>query len=76
MVFTVLLTNPYLLLPFILTLISAVYSKRRKRVTLPDLPWINRDPDLWFSKLRARIWTTLKYKDAIQYAYEKVGKCR
>lgn len=73
MAFATLLMNPFFVLSFVSTLVYVLYSQWRKRITLPDIPWINRDPGLWFSKVRARISTNLHYKDAVQYAYKKVG---
>ena len=67
-----LLYNPYPVLIVILILVFFVYHQQRKRVKLPDLPWINRDLGQVFSKYRARIWTTLHYKDAIHTAYHQV----
>ena len=69
MAFAALLVNPYVLLLLGFTLLSALYSHIKKRTTLPDLPWINRDPDQWFSKFRARLRTTLNYRDALGLAY-------
>jgi hypothetical protein len=76
MAFTTLLSNPYFLLLIGITLITALSSQRRKRVPLPDLPWINRDPNVCFSKLRARFRTTVNQKDAIRYAYHEVQSLR
>ena len=66
------LLSPYVVLLLGFTLLSTLYSRRHKRATLPDVPWINRDPGVLFSKLRARLRTTLDHHGAIQYAYKEV----
>ena len=46
--------------------------RRRKSRSLPDVPWVGRDKIQWFSKLRARTWTTVNYETALREAYDKV----
>ena len=66
-----LLTSPYALLLAVI-LITVFLSRQKKRASLPDLPWINRDERKWFSEFRARLTTTINQKDAISYAYNNV----
>jgi hypothetical protein len=39
----------------------------------PDVPWVGRDKSTWFSKLRARTWTTVNYEAALSDAYKRVS---
>ena len=50
-----------------------VVRSRRKTNALPNVPWVGRDRHKWFSKLRARTWTTVNYETALKEAYDKVS---
>lgn len=63
--------GPYLLPCLTLVIISVVIASSRGP-KLPDVPWINHDPDLWFAKLRARWRTTFNFQESIRYAYQQV----
>lgn len=52
--------------------IAFLVLSRRKSRTLPNVPWVGRDKRKWFSKLRARTWTTVNYEAALKEAYETV----
>ena len=67
-------SSPLFWLSVILTLLAVLYYRSRKAPTLPDLPWVNRDPQKWFSKLRARVTTTVNYKDSVFEAYTEYSK--
>jgi hypothetical protein len=45
-------------------------SRRRRSGRLPNIPWVGRDRRRWFSKFRARAWTTVNYEAALRDAYE------
>lgn len=49
-----------------------IRSRRRKSKALPNVPWVGRDRRQWFSKLRARTWTTVNYESALREVYENV----
>jgi hypothetical protein len=59
-----------LLIVFGVLLIVTFISQYRQRETLPDVPWLNRNPNAWFSKFRARVQTIFNSKDALDEAYK------
>ena len=68
-------TVPLLCVIACLILYCASYllgSRRPKPKVLPNIPWVGRDRKKWFSKLRARTWTTVHYEAALKDAYAVV----
>ena len=59
------------LLSVVVTFLVARH-RRNAQASSPDVPWVYRKPKKWFSKLRARTWTTLHYEAALKEAYDVV----
>ena len=48
-------------------------SLRRRSDSLPRIPWVHLERRRYFSKIRARTWTTVNYEAALKEAYVTVG---
>jgi hypothetical protein len=70
--FILLLALAICVLVFVAVLLTRL--RRNKSTGLPDIPWVGRDRRKWFSKLRARTWTTVNYETALREAYETVRR--
>ncbi|KAJ9611675.1 hypothetical protein H2200_004859 [Cladophialophora chaetospira] len=69
-----LLLRPYFVASIIILVLGLVYHRRQPKTVLPDLPWLNTREGEWFSTLRARIRSTIIYKEAIHQAYQQYSK--
>ena len=74
------LFKPFVAIPVILLSCYLLFKLLTSKSGLPDLPCVDLDRTQWFAETRARIRTTLHFKDAIDYAYEHVrgellGRC-
>jgi len=67
--------KPSLILLLASIIAYAIYAIliRKNKSTIPDLPWVNKKKNEWFSTARARLRCSINYKDAIQDAYENVS---
>lgn len=63
---------PYVLGVVLLATAVATYYRCRARRALPDLPWLNTHEGEVFTRLRARLRSTLNYKQTVHQAYEQV----
>lgn len=66
------LLRPYVVVSIIIAVLVVATRRRRSKPGLPDLPLLNNRDGEWFSRLRARIRTTVNYKDAIHQGYHQV----
>ncbi|OAG39648.1 hypothetical protein AYO21_06116 [Fonsecaea monophora] len=51
-----------------------LYKLCQPRPSLPDLPWLNTKEGELFTSLRARLRSTINYRDTIHQAYEQYSK--
>ncbi|ETI26644.1 hypothetical protein G647_10405 [Cladophialophora carrionii CBS 160.54] len=68
------LLRPYVLASIFIVVLGLAFSRRRRNPSLPDLPWLNAREGEWLSTLRARIRSTINYKEAIHQAYQQYSK--
>lgn len=66
------LLRPYVLVGILVAVLVVAARRRQSKPSLPDLPLLNNREGEWFSRLRARIRTTVNYKEAIHQAYQHV----
>ncbi|EXJ59847.1 hypothetical protein A1O7_03994 [Cladophialophora yegresii CBS 114405] len=68
------LLRPYVLASILIVVLGLAFYRRRRNPNLPDLPWLNTREGEWLSTLRARIRSTVNYKEAIHQAYQQYSK--
>ena len=66
------LLRPYVLASILIVVLGFVYYRQRPKPSLPDLPRLNTIEGEWFATLRAKIRSTLNYKETIHQAYQQV----
>jgi hypothetical protein len=64
----------YLISLFLTFIIYVIFSWRKQKSHLPDLPWLNVNEKEIFATVRARYRCTFDYQNTIHRAYDLVWR--